>query len=134
MRKTIGDRLTVPAALICFGFLFVTLFLSSSASAQDYFGAIAFGTQNGAYGYSYNYSDRNQAEQKAISQCQDHGGNGCQVAVWFRNACGALARSGTTGYGSGWGSNRNLAEQYAMESCGKHNSSCSIVEVVCTDR
>jgi serine/threonine-protein kinase len=102
------------------------------AAAQDNYGAIAYSPSTGAHGWAYDYGSRAAAEQVALSNCGQHADD-CVVPIWFRNACGALA-VGADGYGSGWGSNRNLAERYALQSCRKYTSGCWIKRWACTTR
>jgi serine/threonine-protein kinase len=102
----------------------------SAALADDKYGAIAFSQDTGRHGYSYNYDSRGEAERRALNEC----GRGCTVAVWFRNACGALAVGEDNAYGSGWSTSRREAENIAMNGCGEHSGSCSVVRWACTDR
>ncbi len=59
---------------------------------------------------------------------------GCEVAVWFKNACGALATDDDNGYGSGWASSRREAERIAMRGCRENAENCSVLRWACTDR
>lgn len=102
------------------------------AMARDYYGAIAYSTSTGAHGYSYDYDSRYDAEQRALNECYQYGG-GCQVAIWFRNACGALA-VGPNGWGADWHANRSGAESKAIARCSQYSYGCSIVRWVCTTR
>ena len=112
---------------------FVLLFAySAAACAADFYGAIAYSPSDGARGWSFDYSSRAAAEQRAVSECSQHG-RGCKVILWFRNACGALA-IGSNGYGSGWGTDESIADRYALETCAKYTSNCSVVRRVCTRR
>ncbi len=114
--------------------LLLVAFLAYSAGAcgADYYGAIAYSPSNGARGWSYDYATRGAAEQRAQSECAQHG-SGCKVILWFRNACGALA-IGSNGYGSGWGSDEGLADQWAIKTCSQHTSNCKVVRRVGTTR
>ncbi|MGF1496465.1 MAG: DUF4189 domain-containing protein [Elainellaceae cyanobacterium] len=106
------------------------------ANAQEYFGAIARSRSTQAHGFSYDYANRQAAENRALRECESQSGNGdCEVMVWFRNGCGALAEAANGAAGSGWGANRSLAEGYAMESCyGVGDGSCRVTRWVCTTR
>ena len=42
------------------------------------------------------------------------------------------SRSGTAGYGSGWGTDMLYAALYAMESCEETTDNCKVVRWVCT--
>lgn len=105
------------------------------ARAQTYYGAITYSEATGTHGFSYDYSSRAGAESRAVNECENVSGRGdCFVLVWFRNACGALAESYDGAYGSGWGGDRAIAEQYALQSCSQYGRGCSITRWVCTTR
>jgi hypothetical protein len=70
------------------------------------YGAIAYGPSSGRYGYSDNFADREQAEQRATSEC---GQSDCVIATWFFGHCGALA----TGSNGAWGAEQDASEQKA---------------------
>lgn len=123
MRRAITGAL---AALV--PFLFV-----KAACAQNYYGAIAYSPSTGSYGYSYDHASRARAEDGAYAECRKHASD-CQVALWFRNACGALAVGDDGGWGTGWGSVLQRAESEALGVCGKHTSNCSVIRWVCTTR
>lgn len=108
------------------------MFQPSGAHAQNNFGAIAYSPSSGAIGWAYDYSSRGAAERAARRACSRRG-RGCRGAVWFRNACGALA-TGPNGWGSGWGVTRALAEKWARRTCSKHTSNCRVIRWVCTTR
>ena len=82
-----------------------------SAPAPAY-GAIAYGRQSGAWGTSYHWTSRAEAERVALRNCAPHG-NDCETAVWFRDACGAVATGGARiafwGIGDGIGAARASA-------------------------
>jgi Domain of unknown function (DUF4189) len=105
---------------------------AANASADDHYGAIAYSPSTGAQGWSYDYDVRVAAESAAMTICRQ-GAIDCIVPVWFRNACGALA-VGTRGYGSGWGTSRDGAENEALGSCRKHSEVCAIRRWACTTR
>ncbi len=122
--------------LVLAGFLAlpIALCVGQSAKAQDMFGAISYSPSDGADGYSYNYASRGDAEDRALSECRGYGGTQCQILVWFRNACGAMATSSSGAYGSGWGTTTGLAESAALNSCEQSGANCVIERSVCTDR
>jgi len=105
---------------------------SAGAWAGDNFGAIAYSPSSGADGYSYDYSTQAEAEEHALAECNSRG-DGCQSALWFRNACGALA-VGPDGWGSAWGNDQETAEQNALDACKGHSENCSVTRWVCTTR
>ena len=110
--------------------LIVLTAFTAPAAADDNYGAIAFSTSSGALGWSYDYSSRGGAEEEALKQC----GPGCEVAIWFKNACAAIATSSNHSYGTGWASERGEAEGIAMRACRQYASDCSIARWQCTTR
>jgi hypothetical protein len=107
-------------------------FLSAGkvARAQEHFGAIAYSPSSGAHGYAFDFSTQAGAEARALAECNSKG-RGCQSAIWFRNACGAIA-VGSSGWGSGWDENQQMAEQKALDKCKNYSRGCSVVRWVCT--
>ncbi len=101
------------------------------ADARDMHGAIAFSQTTGAIGWSYDFSTRGGAENRAMSECRKHGG-GCRVATWFKNACGALAVGNGNAYGGSWAANRFEAESKAMSLCSAESRNCTVRRWVCT--
>jgi serine/threonine-protein kinase len=100
------------------------------ALADDHFAAFAFSASSGALGWSNDYGSRAGAEEEAMIQC----GPGCETALWFKNACGAIATSSNHAYGTGWAASRGEAEEIAMNECHKHSESCSVQRWTCTTR
>ncbi|KST61880.1 hypothetical protein BC008_07350 [Mastigocoleus testarum BC008] len=113
----------------------VSLLVIAPAQAQNYYGAIAYSEASGSHGFSYDYSNRSAAGVRAMRECENGSGYGdCKVLIWFRNACGALAKAPSGAYGSGWGADRSTAERYAIETCNQHGQKCRVVRWVCTTR
>ncbi len=100
---------------------------------HDHFGAIAYSPSSGAHGYASDYSSQADAEAHALAECRSKG-DGCKSAIWFHNACGALAVGPDGGWGSDWGPDQQTAEQKALDKCKNHSSGCSVVRWVCTTR
>lgn len=112
-------------------FIIFLLFGGLSAQAQN-FGAIAYSPGSGGHGYSYDYPSKAAAQNRAMAECRKRA-RGCRVAIWFKNACGAVA-SGPSGWGSGWANTRNGAELQAIKSCNQHSAGCRIRVYACTTR
>jgi serine/threonine-protein kinase len=100
------------------------------AMADDSYGAIAFSTESGASGHSYNYGSREEAEERALQEC----GSGCEVVLWFKNGCGALAVGNNNGWGTGWSGSREEAENNALNQCSQQTSNCDVKVRACTAR
>jgi len=109
------------------------MLVPTAATARDYFGAIAYSQSTRSHGYSYDYGSRAAAEQRAFNECARYGG-GCRIAVWFRNACGALAVGGDGGWGTGWHRTRRGAEANAIDKCSGVSYACRVTRWVCTTR
>ncbi|KJS16732.1 MAG: hypothetical protein VR78_06945 [Hoeflea sp. BRH_c9] len=106
--------------------------LTAGAALADNFGAIAFSQTTGAYGYSFDMGSRRDAETRAMRECRSRSKN-CQVAIWFKNACGSVA-IGANGWGSAWAGTRANAERAARNNCSKHTSGCKVLAWSCTTR
>ncbi|MEB3337148.1 MAG: DUF4189 domain-containing protein [Leptolyngbyaceae bacterium] len=113
----------------------ILLIGTGKAVARDYYGAITYSEDSGAHGYSYDYATRRAAETRALSECESNAGTGdCEVLVWFKNGCGALATAPDGAYGSGWAGNRTGAEDQAISSCSQYARGCRVKRWVCTTR
>ncbi|MDX2211986.1 MAG: DUF4189 domain-containing protein [Oculatellaceae cyanobacterium bins.114] len=113
----------------------IVLVATTQALAVDKFGAIAYSEATQGYGYSRDYANQSDAETRALRECEAASRSGdCQVLLWFRNACGALATAPNGAYGSGWGINRSIAEGYAVETCSAYGQGCAPVMWVCNSR
>lgn len=104
----------------------------SAALAVDYFGAIAYAPSSRQHGYAYDFTSQSAAEQAALDECNKRS-SGCQSAIWFRNACGALA-VGDGGWGASWGEDQQLAEGKSLQKCYEYTTGCKIERWVCTKR
>ena len=109
--------------------LAMTAFVSPAFAG---YGAIAYSQGSNAYGQSWNFQTRWEAEERAMSECS-YRGYGCKVVMWFRNACGALALAPGGGYGAAWGNSKYVAQQKAMNACYGDNQSCDLEISFCTD-
>jgi len=109
--------------------ILITVPFGHTASAG--YGSIAFSQDSGAYGYSWNYSTRNTAERRALRECRSQG-RGCQVIMWFRNACAALAVGYGNAYGWAWNTSRRQARIRALDECSSRADRCRIRVDVCS--
>ena len=112
---------------ICFLLLTLT---TPSAAGHDYWGALAYSSATGSYGFAYDYSTKAEAINHAVGKCA---ARDCHAVVWFHNGCGAFAR-GPHAWGWGIGDNRHAAEETALAECRKVGGGCQIVEWACTTR
>ena len=105
--------------------------LTGAAIAQipDSYGAIATTPKAEFWGYSYDHPTQAEAERQALEEC---GQSECKIQVWFKNACGAIAKDDTGNLGWAWANTRPQAEAEAISTCG--NGTCKIETWVCTTR
>ena len=91
-------------------------------------GAIAYG--GGRAGLSYNYRDRDSAEERALAEC----GAGCRVVARYSGSCAAVA-TGRGVYGYAWREERRGAMRAALENCElRGGGACSVVTSGCDER
>ena len=107
----------------------LALAISSEADAarngkRQLWGAIAYNSKTGAYGYAIDQRTKRDAETAAFNQC----GSGCGMIKTFRDACGVVAVGGKrTVYESG--ASREIAESKAFGKCGE---GCTVKVWACT--
>jgi hypothetical protein len=93
---------------------------------KQVYGAIAYEPARKAVGYAYDFKSAREAKVEALRQC---GEPACEVAVSFRNACGAIA-GGPGKPVAVTGATRDEAETKAMRKCAQ--KSCVIIAWACT--
>ena len=131
--RTVKIQESIPGNFVLYRSAALAIGLSLVATpAFAGYAAIAFSQDTGAYGSSWNYKTRWQAEERALEECEKYG-PGCEVVNWTRNACTALATSPDDGYGAAWGVTKFKAEMEALDACYESNDSCSIRVSFCTD-
>jgi len=96
------------------------------------YGAIAYGKTKKSYGTSYKWGTRAKAESMALKKCSEYE-NDCEIAVWFRNQCGAVVtRSDSQLHYWGLGKTEAEAKSVAMRECSKNNSQkCEVLISQC---
>jgi hypothetical protein len=102
----------------------------SGTGSRDNWGALAYSTSTGRYGFAYDYASQSQAINAAVERCK---ARDCQAVVWFVNGCGAFAK-GDSAYGWGIGNTRALAESKALAECRKRGGGCRIIQWACTSK
>lgn len=116
-------------AIALAGLLAVLAALATGAEAaragkRQLWGAIAYNSSSGAYGYAVDRKTRREAESEAYRQCGD-----CDVLKTFRDSCGALAeKPGKFAWETG--ASREIAETKALKKCD--DDSCKIAVWACT--
>jgi hypothetical protein len=93
--------------------------------AKADWGAIAYNTRTGAFGYAVDAASKRNAESEAFRQC----GSDCDLIKTFRNGCGAVAARPKR---AAWdtGASRAIAETKALKKCG--GDACRIAVWACT--
>ena len=118
-------RVTLTAALVLLALLIVALdVLAARAGKRQLWGAIAYDSRTGAYGYVVDVRTKRDAEAQAFAQC----GPNCGLIKTFRDACAAVAAKPTR-TSSDTGASREIAEMKAMKKCG---SDCAVKVWACT--
>jgi serine/threonine-protein kinase len=94
------------------------------------YGAIAYSPDGGNYGYSEQFANRAQAEQRARQEC---GKNDCEIATWYYNSCGALAADDDGSWGAAQGSNEQQANRTAQARCANEGGkNCKVIVSHCS--
>jgi uncharacterized protein DUF4189 len=94
------------------------------------YGAIAYSADGGDIGYSEQFANRAQAEQRAKQEC---GKSDCEIAAWFYDSCGALATDDDGTWGGAQGANEQRARQSALARCAKEGGkNCKVIATQCS--
>lgn len=103
------------------------------AAAADSWGAIAYSPSTHAFGYSHGFGSEGEAEDYAVGIClEQNGGDDCQAAVVFSNACGAVM-AGPDGWGHAWDAGgEEAAQARAYEACSQNSDGCDLVVSHCS--
>ena len=114
----------VIASLALLAFAFVTDADAARNGKRQLWGAIAYDSKTGAYGFAVDQKTKRDAETAAFNQC----GSRCGLIKTFRDACGVVAVGGKrTLYESG--ASREIAESKALGKCGE---GCAVKVWACT--
>ena len=113
--------------LVLLAFVFALLPEAHAAASpkRQLWGAIAYSSTTGAFGYAIDQPTKRSAEIEAFRQC----GGDCDVIKTFRSACGAIADADRH-FAWDTGASREIAEMKARKKCG--DRSCRIVVWACT--
>jgi len=80
------------------------------------YGAIAYGRTSKAWGASYHWESQSKAESVAMQKCKENGDD-CEVMVWFKGQCGAVAAGEGTDAFWGLGGSAAQARAQAQSKC-----------------
>ena len=117
-------RSLVTAAFVVFAVLLPGAAVAQKAPKSGLWGAIAYSTKTGAYGYAVDYATKRAAETEAHRIC----GTNCDLVRSFRNGCAAVATREKR-VASDTGSSRGIAEAKALKKCGDR---CTVAVWACT--
>ena len=79
------------------------------------YGAIAYSPDTGACGYSWDYSSRSGAENRALQECNK---SDARIVAWVRNASAALAVGSRGSWAAAWSSvSLQDAKDKALAAC-----------------
>lgn len=116
-------KLLEPLAFLALAFSLADAAIAQKA-ARSPWGAIAYSTKTGAYGYAVDRTTKREAETEAFRIC----GTNCDLLRTFRNGCGAVAARPKR-VSSDTGASREIAEAKALRKCGDN---CKIAVWACT--
>jgi len=113
--------LAAAAFLLAFA---VTDALAARHGNRQLWGAIAYSSKTGSFGYAVDKRTKRDAETEAFSQC----GSNCDLIRTFRDACGAVAAKPNR-ISSDTGASREIVEMKALKKCG---GGCTVKVWACT--
>jgi uncharacterized protein DUF4189 len=91
---------------------------------RQLWGAIAYSSKTGSYGYTVDKRTKRDAETEAFRQC----GSNCDLIRTFRDACGAVAAKPNR-VSSDTGASREIVEMKVLKKCG---GGCTVKVWACT--
>ncbi len=113
-----------PSAFLALALSFVACSAVAQKPPKALWGAIAYSTKTGAYGYAVDYATKRAAETEAFRIC----GTNCDLVRSFRNGCAAVATREKR-IASDTGASREIAQAKALKKCGDR---CTIAVWACT--
>jgi len=116
-------KLLEPLTILALAFSLAGAAIAQKASRGPW-GAIAYSTRTGAYGYAVDRTTKRDAETEAFRNC----GTNCDLLRTFRNGCAAVATRPKR-FASDTGASREIAEAKALRKCGDQ---CKIAVWACT--
>jgi hypothetical protein len=113
-----------PPALLAVALALAAGPASAQKAGKGLWGAIAYSTKTGAYGYAVDYATKRAAETEAFRIC----GTNCDLVRSFHNSCAAVATREKR-VASDTGASREIAQAKALKKCGDR---CTIAVWACT--
>jgi hypothetical protein len=118
-----------------------------ASAADDSFGAIAYSVASGRSATAHSWTSTDEARQLALADCnRDAPAKDCFIAVYFQNACGAVAADFHGNWGAWWKgqsqpggyglsaaleATRSRAVQECRRHAGAHAAECRVVADRC---
>ena len=101
------------------------------------YGAIAYSPDLDNSAAVADQPTQQSAEDAALKSCRDEtksNPDSCQSALWFKGACGALAKdAGGSAWGTGWGGTQKIATTWAIKVCQQYGGKdCQLKVAVCS--
>ena len=102
--------------------------------SQSSYGAIAWGAKSYAYGYSYDYGNKEDASRRALRDCAKNGKD-CKVVAIIVDGCAALATAADGSYSVANGTTGKQAQQGALAACAEAGGQkCEVQVWTCNGR
>jgi serine/threonine-protein kinase len=116
---------TLAANLVLLALLVAALdAVAARQGNRQLWGAIAYSSKTGSYGYAVDKRTKRDAETDAYRQC----GSNCDLIRTFRDACGAVAAKPNR-VSSDTGASREIVEMKVLKKCG---GGCTVKVWACT--
>lgn len=97
---------------------------------ESRWGAIAIG-RIGRIGIAASKPNKQEAEQSAITDCQEKGGENCEVETSYANGC-AVVVTGDKGHNSSNGATLTEATEIGMKTCSAEDTHCQVFLTSCS--
>jgi serine/threonine-protein kinase len=98
---------------------------------RDLHGAIAYSSETGSWGYTYDYDSEARAGADAVRRCANYADD-CRVVLTLVDQCGALAETANGAIGTGRGATQKEAEAQSLAACNANGEACTLVAWVCS--
>jgi Domain of unknown function (DUF4189) len=123
----------MPKIVVLVVLVLVTAF---PARAAGPYGAIAYSREADNAAAVADAPSRAQGVAAALKSCRDETAqspDSCQPAMWFKDACGALAGASDGSWGTGWGQTQQIATNWAFSVCKTQGGQdCKLKVVICS--
>ncbi len=95
-------------------------------------GAIAPSPKGGVLGTALGASSKQEAERRALADCNAKGGGGCKISISYRNQC-AVMILGQTKYFTASAASLEEATSDGIQRCEAGDTSCQVYYSACTE-